>query len=360
MATWHHLTDPHTDHNFAPEPSLNLPSVTVVICAYTESRWVDLCAALDSLRTQTWPAQQQVLVIDHNPHLLSRAVNAFSQADVVENMGEKGLAGARNTGVELSRNEIVAFLDDDAVPHPNWIEELVRPYLDDAIQGTGGVARANWIEGAPKWFPSEFNWVVGCSYRGLPSEVAPIRNPIGAAMSFRRSVFSQIGGFNSEVGRVATIPLGCEETLLGIRVLQHYGYGSILHIPTAVVDHTVGPERKSIHYMARRCFAEGISKASVAKLVGPSDASSAERAYVSRVLPGRLKQEALRLMRGDLQGAAVSSAVLVGLLLTTIGYGLGRAGLSGPITRWLVGRTEQSPDIGKRIASPWQRLRNRT
>ena len=62
--------------------------------------------------------------------------------------------------------------------------------------------------------PREFNWVVGCTHRGMPSTTAPVRNLIGCNMSFRREVFSRIGGFRDQIGRVGARPSGCDETEL--------------------------------------------------------------------------------------------------------------------------------------------------
>src|SRR5260370_3129049 len=91
----------------------------------------------------------------------------------------------------------------------------------------------------PRWFPEEFYWVVGCTYRGMPGSVAQIRNPIGANMAFRREVFDVVGDFRSEVGRVGTHPVGCEETELCIRVRQHWPHGVFLYQPQACVSHRV-------------------------------------------------------------------------------------------------------------------------
>jgi hypothetical protein len=139
----------------------------------------------------------------------------------------------------------------------------VGPYADPSVIGTGGLIVPDWDGDSPSWFPEEFYWVVGCSYRGLPETSGSIRNPIGASMSFRRSVFDEVGPFSANIGRIAAVPLGCEETELAIRALRHYTGSKIVHAPDSVVHHRVGRERLSAGYFARRCFAEGISKSVV-------------------------------------------------------------------------------------------------
>jgi glucosyl-dolichyl phosphate glucuronosyltransferase len=160
-------------------------------------------------------------------------------------------------------------------------------------------------------------------------------------MSYRRSVFAEVGTFDSEMGRVLTLPLGCEETLHGIRAQRHYGEGTIVHVPTSIVDHQVPPERATMRYMMRRCFAEGLSKAAVAKRVGASDASSAERRYVAKVLPSGLVAGVLRFVHGEVAGLGAAVSIVLGLGMTVIGYVVGRLGMAGPISRWLIGRSRR-------------------
>ena len=71
-----------------------------------------------SVRTQTVPALETILVIDHNPALLARAERELEDVIVLPNTGGKGASGGRNSGVAASRGEVVAFLDDDAVASP--------------------------------------------------------------------------------------------------------------------------------------------------------------------------------------------------------------------------------------------------
>jgi glycosyltransferase involved in cell wall biosynthesis len=196
-------------------------TVSVVVCTYSQRRWEALLAAVASVASQTHPPLETIVVIDHNSDLFDRAQATLQGACVVENDGENGLSAARNTGLKVARGEIVAFLDDDAIADNTWLKELVSAYEDPNVIGAGGVARPRWIDGGPpRWLPCEFYWTVGCSYRGLPTQTAPVRNPIGANISFRRTVFGQTEGFVSGIGRVGRTPLGCEETELSIRALS--------------------------------------------------------------------------------------------------------------------------------------------
>jgi glycosyltransferase involved in cell wall biosynthesis len=86
----------------------------VVICAYTEDRWDQLCAAVDSVHAQTQPPERVVVVIDHNPALFEHAQRRFTGDLVVENQGVQGLSDARNTGISHAIGDVVAFIDDDA------------------------------------------------------------------------------------------------------------------------------------------------------------------------------------------------------------------------------------------------------
>ena len=233
--------------------------LSVIICAYTLDRWDQLVEAVGSVHAQSTPAAEVVVVVDHNDELLERAGQSLAGGTtrVLPNTQRRGLAGARNTGVEASGGDVVVFLDDDARATPRWLEEMSRHYADPAVIGVGGLVVPLWADGAPAWFPPEFGWVVGCSYTGQPERTAPVRNPIGANMSFRREPVLAVGGFRVEVGRVGADALGGEETELSIRLAQHYPGTRILHEPAAVVHHHVPADRGRWAYYRRRCWAEG-------------------------------------------------------------------------------------------------------
>lgn len=301
-------------------------SVSVVVCAYTTERWDHLEAAVESLAAQTRMSSEIILVIDHNEELLARARHRFRDARVVRNAGPRGISGARNTGVAEARGDVIAFLDDDAEAAPDWIEMLLSAYTRPSVLGVGGLAEPVWEQGRPAWFPQEFGWVVGCSYRGLPTTRSAVRNPIGCNMSARRSAFHRAGGFAAGLGRTTGLPLGAEETEWYVRAAEIGPASIVLHEPRARVRHHVPPERHRWRYFVRRCYAEGVSKAVMSRMVGQRRGLASEVRYTSVVLTtGFVRELARGILQLDPARLARAGALVVGLAVTSAGYVVGRA-----------------------------------
>jgi GT2 family glycosyltransferase len=305
--------------------------VSVVVCAYTQERWPDVLAAVASIRAQTEPADEVVLAVDHNPALLERARAALPDVRCVPNAGQRGLSGARNSGVAAAGGDVIAFLDDDAQAEADWLAWLLRGYDDPRVLAVGGAVLPRWAAGRPPAFPPEFDWVVGCTYRGMPEAPGPVRNVIGANMSFRRDVLEAVGGFRDGIGRVGTVPVGCEETELCLRARRRYPDGIVLYEPRAAVRHRVPAERASWRYFAARCYAEGRSKALVSHLAGPRDGLASERAHVAGPLRRAIARDVASAARtGDPIGMARAGAVAVGVALASAGFAAGAAGTALP------------------------------
>jgi glycosyltransferase involved in cell wall biosynthesis len=267
------------------------------------------------------------VVVDHNDDLLALSRRYLGAEEVLASTGPPGLSGARNSGLAAADSEVLAFLDDDAVAEPDWLAELCRPYADPAVIGVGGHVVPAWQTGRPSWFPAEFDWVVGCSHRGLPTGPASIRNPIGANMSFRTSALRDVGGFTTHIGRFGAQPFGCEETEAAIRIARRHPGTRIAYQPHAVVRHHVPPARATLRYFRARCWSEGLSKAEVARLTTAQQAVEVERRYATRTLPRGVLAcvgEAVRHARPA--AAARAAMIIAGLAITTAGYAAGRWG----------------------------------
>ena len=301
--------------------------MSVVVCTYDEERRPLLECALEALKHQVQPPAAVIVVVDHNPPLLGRLQADHPQLTVVPNDRKRGLSGARNCGLALTATPVVAFLDDDAVPEPDWVGRLAVAYRagdGQRVLGVGGAIIPHWAVRRPSWFPAEFDWVVGCTYKGAPTSPAPVRNMLGANMSFRAEELRCIGGFHDGIGRIGTVPLGCEETEACIRMVRERPGCQIRFEPTARVHHYVPAERGTWRYLVRRCWAEGLSQARVAALAGRSSALSDERGYAMGTLPSAVVQaleEAVRRGRVTALGRAI--AVMIGLSVTTGGFLVG-------------------------------------
>ena len=302
--------------------------VSVVVCTYDSGRRPLLERGLEALKHQVRPAGAVIVVVDHNPQLLGALRADHPQLTVVPNDGQRGLSGARNSGVALVGTPVVAFLDDDAVPEPDWVGRLAGAYraADGCpVLGVGGAIIPYWAGGRPSWFPAEFDWVVGCTYAGARADPGPVRNMLGANMSFRAEELHRIGGFREGIGRIGTVPLGCEETETCIRMTRRFPGGQIRFEPAARVHHHVPVQRATWRYLLRRCWAEGLSKAHVAVLAGESSALADERGYVARTLPtaiARALRDAVAGVRAAPLGRA--AALVAGLAVTSAGFVKGR------------------------------------
>jgi glycosyltransferase involved in cell wall biosynthesis len=297
-------------------------TVSVVICAYTEQRWDDTLRAVASVQTQQPAALEVTLVVDHNPELQRRLAEQLPDVRVVPNSNERGLSGARNMGVALATGDIVAFLDDDGMAQPGWLSALMRPYSDPNVIGVGGRAEPGWTTRRPSWWPGEFDWVIGCAYTGM--EPGVVRNLQGGNSSYRRDLF-EIGGFASDIGRTARsrLPLAAEEAEFCIRALKARPGSVFVYDDQAVMVHRVPLARQRFSYFRTRCYSEGLSKARVTKNVGVGAALSTERRYSTVTLPAGVLRGLRRSARGDWAGLLRAGAIVVGLMYTTLGYGLG-------------------------------------
>lgn len=300
------------------------PDVSVIICTYTGERWDDLVAAVDSVRAQHSPPREIIVVVDHNPRLYARVLSQIPGVVAVPNYEHRGLSGSRNSGIAVAQGTVVAFLDDDAMAEPDWLERLLRGYEDPAVLGVGGAIRPAWLSGRPGWFPAEFHWVVGCSYRGLPVATATVRNLIGANMSFRRDALQEIGGFRSGFGQVGTSMLRCDDTEICIRAQRRWPQRLFLYEPRARIHHRVPASRARWGYFRSRCYTEGSAKALLAQLVGSRAGLATERAYTLQTLPsGAVRALADSIRRGDPSGPLRAGAIAAGLALTAAGYLVG-------------------------------------
>ncbi len=297
---------------------------SVIICAYTLDRWDILSEAVTSVRTQTLPPREIILVIDDNQDLLRRCQTELEVTLVLANRHPGGLSGGRRTGAEEASAAILAFLDDDAIAEPRWLAKLSEAYGDPAALGAGGRVDPLWTKAPPCWLPPEFNWIIGCTYDGMPTCAGRIRNPIGANMSMRAEVLARTGSFAPALGRAnrgARVSGTADETEFCIRAARLHPGGYWAYAPEARVRHAVPPERATWRYFVRRCRLEGTAKAILTGLTGPRAGLASERAYSRSVLPRAIARELRWAIRGHPEAALRAATIVTGVAITVFAYG---------------------------------------
>lgn len=301
--------------------------MSVVICAYTEDRWLLIQEAVASVEAQTSPPIEVILCIDHNDKLLRLSEERFLEErsaefiplKVVANKFDGHLGSARNTAVELAKGEIIAFLDDDAAAAANWLDQLVAPYSDERVGAVGGAPLPRFERGRPRWFPREFYWVFGCAYRGMPTSRAPVAHLIGANMSARRSLLLDIGGFHSD---------NHDDMDMCHRIA--YGHYKVIYEPLAVVHHTVSAARTTWRYFWRRCYFVNRGKVEAFANMGKAASLGAEMSFVTRTVPSGVLAEIGYALRGDIYGIVRAGAMIVGVALAGFGHLSGKLRLYKP------------------------------
>lgn len=306
----------------------------MVVPAWNWKRRDELARCLRAISSQTLSPLETIVVVDHNPELLAWVEESIPSVTAVANKHERGVVGARNTGVEMAMGDLVVLTDDDTEAESTWLENLESCFAEPEVVGVTGELLPNWSGTKPRWFPHEFYWVFGCSYAGLPTELAPVRNPIAANMAVRREAIQEIGGFRPGVppreiryrGTVIAGGHALEDTELGIRIGRRWPQMSWLYQPRATVFHTVDSEQATLGYLTRRSFEEGMGKATLARLVGSEQGLESERRHLLVTIPRGVLKGLRDALRGDLAGLGRAAAIGVGIAAAACGYAYARVG----------------------------------
>ncbi|MBA3264723.1 MAG: glycosyltransferase [Thermoleophilaceae bacterium] len=226
---------------------MDSPVVSVVVP--TRGRAAYLEVTLDSLRGQRGGIPHEILVVDDGDgRATADAVRARAGVRYVPHGSRRGLNPARNTAVRESAAPLIAFLDDDVLVPPGWLEALVEgASRHPDAEAFGGPIRARF-EGRPP--------------RGCGREQPPITTlelgdrdreadfVWGANFALRRSAIERVGAFDEGIVQ----PHGDEEEWL--ERLRAAG-GRIVYLAAAGLDHRRTAEDVRLRPLARAAYARG-------------------------------------------------------------------------------------------------------
>jgi GT2 family glycosyltransferase len=240
--------------------------ITAAIC--THNRAALLPAAIESLLAQSLPpTDYEILVIDNastddTPQIIQRYLKVPGSVTLRSAVQPVlGLSHARNLGVEMAAGEIIAFMDDDAVATPGWLEVLLNAYAAfPTTWAAGGKVLLQWQAARPEWLTDDL--LPGLSMFDLGDDtrvLGPREFLWGTNCSFRCRAFIEIGMFRTDLGRRGSRLLGQEDMELQQRI---YRLGKqIIYVPNALVYHQVERSRLRRRYFVARAYGSGRSTA---------------------------------------------------------------------------------------------------
>ncbi|MCJ7871241.1 glycosyltransferase [Phaeobacter sp. J2-8] len=210
-----------------------MATVSVIIVSHGRPRALKRC--LLAVRQLLYPEFEIVVVADGGG---LRAIHGTPQSSAIKSVqfDEENISAARNIGIGLAAGEVVAFIDDDAVPEPTWLTHLVSAFDDTEVAAAGGYVRgrngvswqwrAAWVDAAGARHPLT-----------LPDDRPVVLHPKpgraikteGTNMAFRREVIAGIGGFDP------AFRFFLDETDVNLR-LARGGHAAAI-VPLAEVHH---------------------------------------------------------------------------------------------------------------------------
>lgn len=223
----------------------NAKSTTVIICTRNRPALLKQCLAAIARLS---PAPDHVLVVDNsegNPDT-SKVAGDYRANYIIE--PTRGLSRARNRGIAECTTDIVAFLDDDVTPEPDWLGLLMAPFSDHQVGATAGrVITPDPIAPMPDQLvprtlsSKDHHWFEIATFGGLG---------LGANMALRRNACTDRRFFDERLGRGAPFEIGEESYAFALLLSRGY---RIAYVPTAVVHHPP-ITRTSVEHEAETSF----------------------------------------------------------------------------------------------------------
>ena len=244
---------------------MSKPRITAAICTY--NRYDTLPKAIASTQEQSLAEGDfEVLVIDNSPDQ-ARSESISENYLRIPNLRwvvEKtpGLSNARNVATRLARAPVIAFMDDDAVAAPNWLEKLLVAFdeFGDAAHVVGGRVDPLWGASRPAWLPDGLlGYVSVVDWGGTTRFASDKEWAAGTNIAFRVEALKSVEGFPVHLGRK-----GGGQSLLSndeTDVIERMGANGarLIYAPEAVVEHLVPAERLTQSWFRRRAVWQGVS-----------------------------------------------------------------------------------------------------
>jgi glycogen synthase len=232
---------------------MTIASQSISLIVSTVNRAVPLGTLLRSLELQSYANFEVIVVVGPAHDNTQEVLSAYAGRITVLPCPSANLSQSRNIGILASRGDIVAFIDDDAVPCRCWLEQLNRLFALSGLDGTGGVVylvhprhpvvqhRQGIVSSLSEHTDVRSSGVHDLVPTGAGSQW--VGRPMGTNMAFRRTVLLEAGGFDEFYQYIA------EETDLALRLaragrtVHPVKQAAVYHVPASSHNREVFTQR---------------------------------------------------------------------------------------------------------------------
>lgn len=240
--------------------------VSVVLCTHNRAAYLE--KALRSLAAQTLPrhAWEAVVVDNRSTDTTREVATRFQEEMELRYVHEPvlGLSYARNAGWRAARAPIVAYLDDDAVAAPDWLERVLEVFTTVTPRPgcAGGRVDPIWEAPRPAWLSDAvLTSLTAIDWTETPHPIRDLSQEwlVGANLAVPRDVLERIGGFTDGLDRAGRSLLSSGDVFLQ-KQIQELGLTCFYH-PAMAVGHHVPAARLRQPWFRKRYYWQGVSDA---------------------------------------------------------------------------------------------------
>jgi len=252
------------------------PTFSIVITSYATDRLKDIEELLVCIQKQTYDNITEIIFVIEQSLELSEGIQKYidnksmQNTKLVFNSERLGICAARNLGAKVAHGDIIAYIDDDALPFQDWAEQIVRTFTDDTVISVTGPAIPLWEDETMFWFPKELYWIVGGTAWFDNDKIRVVRNAWGMNMSFRKEAFEycqfseslKISPGANNAGKVGMVG---DDTEFSLNLTNKTGK-LIIYNPEVKVQHRVYDYRLTPRFIRRHAYWQGYTKAVLSRL----------------------------------------------------------------------------------------------
>ncbi len=249
-----------------------MKKLSLIIATFNRSEWVieTLQSVIEqSAETATW----ECVVVNNNSsddtvQRVEEFICIHKPFDIrIVTETKQGLSHARNRGIEESKGEYIAIIDDDEIINPEFIESYINFFdTHPSVASAGGKIIARYRSERPKWMskyterPIANPIDLGDAERIFPRYMIPG----GGNMAIQRWALNKYGAFDPSLGRCGEKLIGGEESDLFERL--RIGGEECWFVPGAVMYHLIPNEKLNHQYLDRLSYNIGVSQRLRAKI----------------------------------------------------------------------------------------------